>query len=351
MAIDFAGDARGVQLQLLIERAKYERWLASEVRALLDREFAKVVDTILSPSFRSLSQFEQARKLDLFRELDRQMRAMYGDVTNLETRELAKYSDAEQLIAREEAMAGVPDALGVRFGAFLPKTTLRAIAELPIQGLTLGDWFTAQANSMSVNVRRIIQNGLVEGKGMAEISRRIVADTRTLEPVLSRRAVNEARIITRTATTAVHNAAAFESYQSLPPGVSNSYRYVAVLDNRTSEICRELDGNVYRYDDPNRVLPPQHLNCRSTTLPILRGGEATVTEQRDQPLTLRSYASWLNGQSTNTQDDVLGARASAVRNGSMSLADAISSDTRTLTLAQFVKRIGLTPARATAIAL
>jgi SPP1 gp7 family putative phage head morphogenesis protein len=44
------------------------------------------------------------------------------------------------------------------------------------------------------------------------------------------------------------------------------YRYVATLDSRTSSICAALDGREFEYG--KGPMPPQHFNCRSTTVPI-----------------------------------------------------------------------------------
>jgi SPP1 gp7 family putative phage head morphogenesis protein len=44
-----------------------------------------------------------------------------------------------------------------------------------------------------------------------------------------------------------------------------SYTYVAKDDDRTTEICREMDGTTFSADDPNvtKFSPPLHFNCRS----------------------------------------------------------------------------------------
>lgn len=49
-----------------------------------------------------------------------------------------------------------------------------------------------------------------------------------------------------------------------------AYEYSAVMDDRTTEICRELDGAVYAADNPlwNRYRPLNHYNCRSVLVPI-----------------------------------------------------------------------------------
>lgn len=46
--------------------------------------------------------------------------------------------------------------------------------------------------------------------------------------------------------------------------------FMATLDNRTSSMCKTLDGKTYRIDDKNKPIPPlgTHVNCRSTLVGI-----------------------------------------------------------------------------------
>lgn len=46
--------------------------------------------------------------------------------------------------------------------------------------------------------------------------------------------------------------------------------YSAVLDSRTTEVCRRLDGKVILKDDPalDSLKPPRHFNCRSVLVPV-----------------------------------------------------------------------------------
>ena len=43
--------------------------------------------------------------------------------------------------------------------------------------------------------------------------------------------------------------------------------YSATLDLKTSEICKERDGKVYRIDNAPTI--PAHPNCRSCYIPLL----------------------------------------------------------------------------------
>jgi SPP1 gp7 family putative phage head morphogenesis protein len=350
MAIDFPpDDLRGRELTLIIERAKYERGLLNSVDQLLDREFSRVVDLLLSPKYRTLTQFQQQRAQQLFREIGARLGAGYQDVVTLVNKEMQGYAQLEAQVARVQAtsvLAAGGGQVSISLGVTLPRAYLESIAKLPIQGLRISDWFEGQATSMTMNAKRIIQQGLVEGKGPADIARRILAPDRAmgpkLSPALSKRAKAEARAITRTTINAVQNDAAMASYERLPDSVSNSYRWLSVRDNRTSIVCVALDGRVWRYDDPDRRTPPAHISCRSTIMPIIRGAEQTIASQTSGPMSFASYGDWLKDQPITTQNEILGVtRAGYWRDGKLSLADAIDQDTRVLTLAQLRETLGL----------
>ena len=72
--------------------------------------------------------------------------------------------------------------------------------------------------------------------------------------------------IVRTSVNQVQNAVSQASY-SANQDVTQRYQYVATLDARTSKICASLDGRIFKYNEG--PLPPQHFNCRSTTIPII----------------------------------------------------------------------------------
>lgn len=51
------------------------------------------------------------------------------------------------------------------------------------------------------------------------------------------------------------------------------WQYSAILDSRTTEICKHMDGKVFRADDKRAMAlrPPRHFNCRSVMVPIVVG--------------------------------------------------------------------------------
>lgn len=59
------------------------------------------------------------------------------------------------------------------------------------------------------------------------------------------------------------------------------YQFSAILDDRTTPVCRTLDGAMYRATDPflEKINPPLHFNCRSILIPITEGEKFTPDKQ------------------------------------------------------------------------
>jgi uncharacterized protein with gpF-like domain len=72
--------------------------------------------------------------------------------------------------------------------------------------------------------------------------------------------------LVRTSVNQVANASSQQVYEA-NQDITQKYRYVATLDSRTSSICRALDGQEFEYG--KGPTPPQHFNCRSTTVPVI----------------------------------------------------------------------------------
>lgn len=51
-----------------------------------------------------------------------------------------------------------------------------------------------------------------------------------------------------------------------------AYQYSAIIDDRTTPICRHLDGKIIKKDSPDfsRIVPPNNYNCRSILVPVMK---------------------------------------------------------------------------------
>jgi SPP1 gp7 family putative phage head morphogenesis protein len=76
--------------------------------------------------------------------------------------------------------------------------------------------------------------------------------------------------LVRTEVNYISNQSTMDSYTN--SGVVDEYQILATLDNRTSEICRSMDGKVFKVKDSQVGVntPPFHPRCRTTTIPYFQ---------------------------------------------------------------------------------
>lgn len=112
------------------------------------------------------------------------------------------------------------------------------------------------SKTLSKDLQENITVGLIRGESVDKMAKRI---SRRLDVSMS-----NAKRLVRTETAYIHEKATLESYKEA--GIT-TYRFVATLDMKTSEICQELDRKEFPVDKamPGENFPPMHPNCRSTT--------------------------------------------------------------------------------------
>lgn len=77
--------------------------------------------------------------------------------------------------------------------------------------------------------------------------------------------------LARTETNRLNNQAALDSYEEVMDG-DGEIQILATLDDRTSEICQEMDGQIIRLDEAEIgvTIPPFHPNCRTTMIRVFK---------------------------------------------------------------------------------
>lgn len=103
--------------------------------------------------------------------------------------------------------------------------------------------------------------------------------------------------------------------------IIEGYIWISTLDSRTTQQCRSLDGKFFKLGHGPQ--PPIHVNCRSTTIPKIKGVDllenTTRASQDGQVPAAQSYYEWLKTMPRDFQNDVLGpTRATLFREGGLS---------------------------------
>jgi SPP1 gp7 family putative phage head morphogenesis protein len=209
---------------------------------------------------------------------------------------------------------------------------------------------------------QVVRQGLLTGEPTPAIAKRLIGslqfgeEAKTVKQLIAAGgqatavADNQVIALIRTSINQVANTASQQVYEA-NQDITPRYRYVATLDTRTSAICRALDGREFEYG--RGPMPPQHFNCRSTTVPIIDPGilppstTATRASKDGQVPIDQSYGEWLSNQPRSVQADALGPGKVAYFNRLAkkygprdAIAKLVRDDGSELTLEQLRKRYG-----------
>ena len=139
----------------------------------------------------------------------------------------------------------------------LPETEIKRLQGLKWTGEAYSDRIWSNTGALASSVKDELLVSLMTGRSVRDTSQAIAERFEVGQ--------NKARRLVRTESAFFHNQMELLSYEDAE---ITKYKFVAVLDKRTSHICQEHDNKVYDTDEavPGVNYPPLHPWCRSTTI-------------------------------------------------------------------------------------
>ena len=139
----------------------------------------------------------------------------------------------------------------------LPETEIKRLKAFKWTGEGYSDRIWSNTGALASSVKDELLVSLMTGRSVKDASQAIAERFEVAQ--------NKARRLIRTESAFFHNQMELLSYEDAE---ITKYRFVAVLDKRTSYICQEHDNKVYDTDKavPGVNYPPLHPWCRSTTI-------------------------------------------------------------------------------------
>ncbi len=213
---------------------------------------------------------------------------------------LTAYAEAD-IEDEHNLLVGLAPTLGLT----LPGVAILAAAavETPYQGSTFRQWIASARAAEQRRIREAIFAGVGAGEDPATVARRIVgrASLRGADGV-TQTSRNHVDTLIRTALTniAMNGRGA---YADANREALTTEQFVAVLDGRTTQMCRSLNGK--RFPIGTGPRPPLHMGCRSMRVIVLPedvGGPAWEPEV---------YDAWIRRQPDMVKVELLGATRKA----------------------------------------
>ena len=153
----------------------------------------------------------------------------------------------------------------------LPETEIKRLKGLKWTGEAYSDRIWSNTGALASSVKDELLISLMTGRSVRDTSKAIAERFEVGQ--------NKARRLVRTESAFFHNQMELLSYEDAE---ITKYKFVAVLDRRTSEICQEHDNKVYDTDKavPGVNYPPLHPWCRSTTIAHDEDADYSKLERR-----------------------------------------------------------------------
>lgn len=141
---------------------------------------------------------------------------------------------------------------------------LSAATAIKWNGQNYSDKLWKHKSLLEATLAEVIPQQFVMGAGVEKATEAVMQAINTSK--------SNARRLVRTEVTFAANKGALDAYTQI--GIKE-YQFMATLDLRTSEICAELDNQIFKTEDAQVGvnLPPMHPYCRSTTIPWFEADE------------------------------------------------------------------------------
>jgi len=296
--------ARQIQLERLKTSVgkEYVKTILPYVNALA-KEIAGRESELSEETRKAIKEFEAEVKRDMAEVID-EANAEFTETSE----ELAPISQANGKTDIVRGSAGFikPSAVAV----LKQEQLVRQVMNRPIQAtgqlfpVMLSEFKTGEIRKMN----RLIIQGIISGQTNTQIAQAIRGTVS-----LNRRDGQVAKL-ERAAQTMVHTAIQHVDSTSkaamyrVNKDILSGYEFNAVLDRKTSAVCKGLDGEVFPLDKKGTPQPPIHPNCRSTLLPIVKGLEDTDDTRASESgaTKAKDYYTWLKRQPKAVQVEALG---------------------------------------------
>jgi len=240
--------------------------------------------------------------------------------------ELAEYESGFEVRALKQAVQAdfaLPAPQQIITAAFAAPLSVEGVQG----GMLLEPFFRDMSGKTYKRVTGAIRLSAAQGEGLPQLIRRL-RGTRAARyrDGLFYGAKRDMALMARTATHHIANQSRQAVWEA-NDDIIKRVEFVAVLDGRTSAVCRGLSGKTFPLKKGPR--PPLHLACRSMVVPVLAKGLEALDEGGTQfsrgadgvkqvPADM-DYYDWLKTQPAAFQDSVLGAkRGKLLRDGGLS---------------------------------
>ena len=148
----------------------------------------------------------------------------------------------------------VSELMGV-MAPVINREAIKTIIEYPYAGKMFSDRIWDNKDALVKHIHQNLTVGIIRGDSVQKMARQLKKDLNVL--------YYQAERLVRTETNYAMNQGHKKGYED--SGVVEKYEFLAAIDSRTSKLCKDQDGKVYKLKSAivGKNYPPLHPNCRA----------------------------------------------------------------------------------------
>lgn len=334
---------------------RYSAGLQRRIRAMLDRLRSELAADLADSGLDTpRTDWQRARLRQLEAAADRRIRGVFTEVADLHDQEMRGLIQvaSDGVVSSINAELAVPLLQPIAWTA----EQLSTIAgDALVEGAPSAGWWARQEVGVREAFADQMRMGMLRGETLPELTKRVAG--------LMDTAKHNAAALAHTSVISTANQAHLAVFQE-NDDIIKGIQWISTLDNKTTPICRALDGKQWTLDrEPIGHSmafpgPTAHWRCRSTQVPVTKSWEELATKNKalarklDEAWTPGerasmggpvssdlTYEKWFKGLSQPKQEDILGpARFRLWEKGKLGFTDMVSGDGSPLTLDQLRRR-------------
>lgn len=149
--------------------------------------------------------------------------------------------------------------LGVSFQT-VNDNVIREVMQTNWSGLLFSERIWNNRKKLASKLKETLNKGLIRGDSLQDMANNLANELN--------KDYNRAMVLVHTETCWIQSEATKRQYEEEDV---EQYEFMAFLDERTTEECRELDGKIFNVKDgkPGVNMPPLHPRCRSCVIPVV----------------------------------------------------------------------------------
>lgn len=162
----------------------------------------------------------------------------------------------------ETTFKGIQADIGLKgANTILPLNQIERAIQYPWSGENFSKRIWSNRDKLSRVLKTEITQSLIQGVNPQKLNKRIREQMGS--------GYKETQRLVRTELNYALNEATKIAYEE---DEIEEYEFLAEIDNRTSAICKELNGQIFKVKDAvvGVNYPSMHPNCRSTTMPVIK---------------------------------------------------------------------------------